>query len=73
MIKTLRIQLTEECNFNCVYCCHEGTKNEFSILKNRNLEAFIRAAYDVLGIKRVNSLVVSLWNTMRICASLSAT
>lgn len=53
MIKTLRIQLTEECNFNCVYCCNEGTKNEFSILKNRNLEAFIRAAYDVLGIKRV--------------------
>lgn len=53
MIKTLRIQLTEECNFNCVYCCHEGTKNEFSILKNRNLESFIRAAYDVLEIKRV--------------------
>lgn len=53
MIKTLRIQLTEECNFNCVYCCNEGTKNEFSILKNRNLESFIRAAYDVLGIKRV--------------------
>lgn len=53
MIKTLRIQLTEECNLNCVYCCHEGTKNEFSIIKNRNLESFIRAAYDVLGIKRI--------------------
>lgn len=53
MIKTLRIQLTEECNLNCVYCCHEGTKNDFCILKNRNLESFIRASYDVLGIKRV--------------------
>lgn len=53
MIKTLRIQLTEECNFNCIYCCNEGTKNEFSILKNRNLQSFVRAAYDVLGIKRV--------------------
>ena len=53
MIKTLRIQLTEECNLNCVYCCHEGTKNEFSIIKNRNLESFIRAANDVLGIKRI--------------------
>lgn len=53
MIKTLRIQLTEECNFNCVYCCNEGTKNDYSILKNRNLEAFIRASHDVLGIKRV--------------------
>ena len=53
MIKTLRIQLTEECNLNCVYCCNEGTKNEYSILKNRNLESFIRAAYDVLDIKRV--------------------
>ncbi len=53
MIKTLRIQLTEECNLNCVYCCHEGTKNDFSILKNRNLASFIRATYDVLDIKRV--------------------
>ncbi len=53
MIRTLRIQLTEECNFNCVYCCNEGTKNEFSILKNRNLESFIRAAYDVLKISKV--------------------
>lgn len=53
MIKTLRIQLTEECNLNCVYCCHEGTKNDYSILKNRNLASFIRATYDVLGIKRV--------------------
>lgn len=53
MIKTLRIQLTEECNLNCVYCCNEGTKNDFSILKNRNLESFIRAAYDVLGIAKV--------------------
>lgn len=53
MIKTLRIQLTDECNLNCVYCCHEGTKSDFSILKNRNLRSFIRASYDVLGIKRV--------------------
>lgn len=53
MIKTLRIQLTDECNLNCVYCCHEGTKSDYSILKNRNLQAFIRASYDVLKIKRV--------------------
>lgn len=53
MIKTLRIQLTEECNLNCVYCCHEGTKSEFSIIKNRNLKSFIRASRDVLKIERV--------------------
>ena len=53
MIRTLRIQLTELCNFNCVYCCHEGTKSDFSILKNRNLISFIRACHDVLNIKRV--------------------
>ena len=53
MIKTLRIQLTDECNLNCVYCCHEGTKCDFSILKNRNLISFIRAAYDVLKIDRI--------------------
>lgn len=53
MIRTLRIQLTEECNLNCVYCCHEVTKSEFSILKNRNICAFIRASHDALGINRV--------------------
>ncbi|MBQ4570357.1 MAG: radical SAM protein [Bacilli bacterium] len=53
MIRTLRIQLTDICNFSCVYCCHEGTMNEYSILKNRNLISFIRACHDVLGICRV--------------------
>lgn len=53
MIRTLRIQLTEQCDLNCFYCCHEGTANKFSIIKNRNLISFIRACYDVLGIRRV--------------------
>ena len=52
-IRTLRIQLTDECNLNCVYCCNEGTKNDYSIIKNTNLIRFIHACYDVLGIKRV--------------------
>ena len=53
MIKTLRIQLTNECNLKCRYCCHEGTANEYSILTDRNLINFIRASYEVLKIKRI--------------------
>lgn len=53
MFRTLRIQLTEECNLRCLYCCHEGTMCDYSILKNRNIVSFIRASRDVLGIKRV--------------------
>lgn len=53
MIKTLRIQLTDECNLRCIYCCNEGTRNEYSIIKNKNVSNFIRACYDVLGIKRI--------------------
>ena len=53
MIKTLRIQLTDVCNLKCVYCCNEGTKNDYSILKDKNLKSFIRAAHDVLKINKV--------------------
>lgn len=53
MIRTLRIQLTDECNLRCVFCCNEGTKNAFSIIKDKNLVRFILACYDVLGIKRI--------------------
>ena len=52
-MRTLRVQLTDECNLHCVYCCHEGTKNDYSIIKNKNLITFIRSCHDVLGIKRV--------------------
>ena len=53
MFKTLRIQLTDECNLRCFYCCHEGTANDFSILTDKNLIQFIRASYDVLKIQKV--------------------
>lgn len=51
--KTLRVQLTERCNLGCLFCCHEGTKADYSILNDRNIATFIMACKDCLKIERV--------------------
>lgn len=51
VIKSLRISLTQRCNFNCFFCHREGESNPKGVTSAEEIEALVSVASD-LGIRQ---------------------